>query len=171
MLGRRIILAESTVPSDDMETYAMQVLLHFSSYRSAEDLQINGSCVLRLREWAQTDQFDRTVRDTLNNIQNIRNAINLKREEDALDQQTLPYACTASEIAKRPKRQDKLHYDDTALQLIQNLVDESNNEMRDQSEISISRMRDQGKNNCGYKNIPKLIPHYMHSFYVNATRL
>ena len=86
------ILAESTVPSDDMETYAMQVLLHFSSYRSAEDLQINGSYVLRLREWAQTDQFDRTVRDTLNNIQNIRNAINLKRQDDLLDQQTLPCA-------------------------------------------------------------------------------
>ena len=65
-------LCVAFVPS--AEACALQVLLHFSSYRSKEDVQRNESCIHRFREWHDSDQNDPHVRAMLANMQNIKNA-------------------------------------------------------------------------------------------------
>ena len=56
-----------------MEEYACRVMIMYSSYRTLEDLQEDGSYVKKFRCWTQSSQFMPEIKQSLTNIQNIKN--------------------------------------------------------------------------------------------------
>jgi len=75
---------EDTAIREAMEKYARSVCVCFVPFRKSEDLQREGSYVLRMRNFALSEEYQ-TI---LQNIQNVRNSLNSGRPIDILERET-----------------------------------------------------------------------------------
>ena len=143
--------------NDEMEEYAMRILIIYYNYKSLDDLMIEGSYVRKFLEWTRSDQFTDKIHTTLGNFQNMKNMKNLSRQPDALAKETTAFISLDTTSKKRDDEDDE----DIPKEFMENLLADfvaphsysTTNNNTGTSTMDMSFVLDRGKNLCGSRNI------------------
>jgi PIF1-like helicase/Helitron helicase-like domain at N-terminus len=157
-----------------MEDYALQVLICFLPYRSAADLEIKGSHVLKFCEWYPSTFNTTAVHKILTNLQNLKNSLRMKHPGEQLCQVTTafvdPDGNASTNHLSSNRKEKKLKYDETTKKLIDLIVQDTSpstptphqassraplGSADDFADLNLTHLRDKGTWDCGYKNIPR----------------
>ena len=164
------ILDTNTPITPVLEQYAKLVLLLFYHYRNIEDILINDSFTMKLRDVIAKKEIDDFAFWFLQNIQDARsNCFRLQSTKDELQRQTVPFRPADDEFDLFLQELDS---DDDANQVFEgqelddfiNRIEQEGDEQtqNDNSNtylpktINLSIMRDKGTHKSGYDNLATL---------------
>ena len=143
--------------NEEMEKYAMRVLILYSTYRNMDDLMIAGSYVKKFIEWSKTDGFTDKIRNTLGNLQDMKNMKNLARQPDTLAKDTTAYKPTESTKKTREDDEDDNIPEAFLESLLSDFVAPHSSEQTchipGTSVVNMTCLLDRGHNLCGFRNI------------------
>ena len=150
--------------NEHMEDYALEVLVCFCPFRLVDDLHINGSHVLKFRQWYNSVHCSDEVKKMLINLQNFKNSCRMKRTCDTLARHTQKYHDPNLEHDKAtPTMQQKERYDETTKHFIDQILASTSNQQQqsattdddDKGDFDLAALREKGTWNCGFKNIAR----------------
>ena len=146
--------------NEHMEDFALEVLVCFCPFRLADDLRINGSHVLKFRQWYNSRHCTDEVKNILTNLQDFKNSCRMKRTCDILSRQTQKYYDPSLDNDKSTTttEEEKERYDALTKQFIDQILGSPvapapTTATDNGDDFDLSDLRDKGTWNCGYKNI------------------
>ena len=147
--------------SEEMESYAEMICVLFLPFHSTDDLQHNGSYVLKLRQ--SIDMLTEAKQTFLNNIQDAKaNCLRITNLKDDLQRVTSPMSYDDGEKFQN-WRDDEQEEDTEEMQgeTLDNFLEELDRDNEEDepdpegvpTSLHVKKLKDKGRKQCGYRGL------------------